>query len=105
MLGPLRRGMLVFGWFLLQFSMIILTAAVMQASMVTGDLDRIEDDMGWCLDIPVSLLGLQAAGLVVASRTLTRSETPDIRLISLLYDTFTDQLENAEPHTRMCEEK
>lgn len=89
MLGPLRRGTLVLG-FLLQSSMIILAAAIMQAGLLNGDLASINDDIYWRSEIPIATLSFQAAGQIIASRSLILSQIPAVALDSMLHDTSAD---------------
>ena len=88
-LGPLRRGTLVLE-FLLQSSIIMLAAAVIQARVVNGDLASITNDIDWHSALPIALLSFQASGQIVASRALSLSEIPTVVVTSMLHDISTD---------------
>ena len=87
-LRPLRRGTLVLA-FLIQSSIIILTAAIIEAGVVNGDLARMTDDIDWHSEVPIALLNLQSAGQIVASRALSLAEIPTFMLTVILHDLCT----------------
>ena len=88
-LGPLRRGTLILA-FLVQSSIIILTAAIIEAGVVNGDLARMTDDIYWYSEVPIALLSFQSAGQIVASRALSLAEIPTFMLTVILHDLCTD---------------
>lgn len=89
LLGPLRRGTLVFS-FLLQSLFILVAAAVVQASVVNGTLKTISDNIDWRAELPIALLSFQSAGQITGSRMLNLSEIPSVVLTSMLCDLASD---------------
>ncbi len=89
-LGPLRRSTLVSS-FLVQALIVLVTAAVIHAGVVEGNLDAIPDDIDWKQLLPIALLSFQSAGQIVKSRTLGLAEIPTVVLTSMLHDIAVDQ--------------
>ncbi len=89
LLGPLRRGTLVLA-FLVQASIVLLTAAIIEAGVVNGDVTTIRADIDWRSEIPIALLSFQSAGQIVASRALSLAEIPTFMLTVILHDLCTD---------------
>lgn len=79
--------------FLIQASIIVITAALVQGGVVSSALD--DDDASqsttrWDKEVPIVLLSLQSAGQIVASRALGFNEIPTVVITSLLCDLMSD---------------
>jgi len=90
-LGARRRGCLMLS-FIIQASIIVITAALVQGGVVSSALD---DDASrsltrWDQEAPIVLLSLQSAGQIVASRALGFNEIPTVVITSLLCDLMAD---------------
>lgn len=90
-LGARRRGCLMLS-FIIQASIIVITAALVQGGVVSSALD---DDASrsltrWDQEVPIVLLSLQSAGQIVASRALGFNEIPTVVITSLLCDLMAD---------------
>jgi hypothetical protein len=78
--------------FIIQASIIVITAALVQGGVVSRALD---DDASrsitrWDQEVPIVLLSLQSAGQIVASRALGFNEIPTVVITSLLCDLMSD---------------
>lgn len=78
--------------FIIQASIIVITAALVQGGVVSSALD---DDASrsltrWDQEVPIVLLSLQSAGQIVASRALGFNEIPTVVITSLLCDLMAD---------------
>lgn len=78
--------------FIIQASIIVVTAGLVQGGMVSSALD---DDTSrsitrWDQEVPIVLLSLQSAGQIVASRALGFNEIPTVVITSLLCDLMSD---------------
>lgn len=90
-IGARRRGCLMLS-FIIQASIIVVTAALVQGGVVSSALD---DDTSrsitrWDQEVPIVLLSLQSAGQIVASRALGFNEIPTVVITSLLCDLMSD---------------
>ena len=88
-LTPLRRSTLIASFFL-QSLVILVTAAIIQAGIVSGSLNTITDDINWRQLLPIAFLSFQSAGQIVGSRVLGLPEIPTVVLTSMLHDITTD---------------
>ncbi|OQE93675.1 hypothetical protein PENNAL_c0005G08635 [Penicillium nalgiovense] len=90
-LGTRRRGSLMLS-FLLQASIILLTAGLVQGGVISGTLvgKGSQKTPPWDQIVPIVLLSLQSAGQIVASRSLGFNEIPTVVLTSLLCDLVSD---------------
>lgn len=70
--------------------MILVTAAIIQAGIVSGSLNTITDDINWRQLLPIAFLSFQSAGQIVGSRVLGLPEIPTVVLTSMLHDITTD---------------
>ncbi|KAJ5498759.1 hypothetical protein N7453_007810 [Penicillium expansum] len=86
-LGPRRRVSLMLS-FLLQASIILLTAGLVQGGAVSSTLAGKGSQTAppWDQEVPIVLLSIQAAGQIVASRALGYNEIPTVVITSLLCD-------------------
>lgn len=78
--------------FLLQASIILLTAGLVQGGAVSSTLagKRSQTAPPWDQEVPIVLLSIQAAGQIVASRALGYNEIPTVVITSLLCDLMSD---------------
>ncbi|KGO38162.1 Protein of unknown function DUF1275 [Penicillium expansum] len=90
-LGPRRRVSLILS-FLLQASIILLTAGLVQGGAVSSTLAGKGSQTAppWDQEVPIVLLSIQAAGQIVASRALGYNEIPTVVITSLLCDLMSD---------------
>ncbi|KAL9117243.1 MAG: hypothetical protein Q9187_006223, partial [Circinaria calcarea] len=84
-LGPLRRKTMVLS-FLIQSSMVILTAALVQADIVDGTVQAVVVGIRWREMIPITILSFQAAGQIVGSRDLDLHEIPTVVVTTVICD-------------------
>ncbi|KAJ5143429.1 uncharacterized protein N7515_002216 [Penicillium bovifimosum] len=91
LLGPRRRGSLMLS-FMLQASLILLTAGLIEGGAVSSKLDSKLSQAVPPFDqeVPIVLLSFQAAGQIVASRALGFNEIPTVVITSLLCDLMSD---------------
>lgn len=78
--------------FMLQASIILLTAGLVQGGAISGGLDgKLSPAIPpWDQEVPIFLLSLQSAGQIVASRALGFNEIPTVVITSLLCDMMSD---------------
>ncbi|KAJ6179968.1 hypothetical protein N7519_010429 [Penicillium mononematosum] len=90
-LGTRRRGSLMLS-FLLQASIILLTAGLVQGGVISSTLvsKGSQKTPPWDQIVPIVLLSLQSAGQIVASRALGFNEIPTVVITSLLCDLMSD---------------
>lgn len=91
-IGAQRRGCLMLS-FLIQASIIVITAALVQGGVVSSafdDDDASQSTTRWDQEVPIVLLSLQSAGQIVASRALGFNEIPTVVITSLLCDLMSD---------------
>ncbi|KAJ5400072.1 Protein of unknown function DUF1275 [Penicillium sp. CMV-2018d] len=90
-LGTRRRVSLMLS-FLLQASIILLTAGLVQGGAVSSTLAGKGSQKAppWDQIVPIILLSIQAAGQIVASRALGYNEIPTVVITSLLCDLMSD---------------
>ncbi|KAJ5977806.1 hypothetical protein N7501_001148 [Penicillium viridicatum] len=90
-LGTRRRVSLILS-FLLQASIILLTAGLVQGGAVSSTLAGKGSQKAppWDQIVPIILLSIQAAGQIVASRALGYNEIPTVVITSLLCDLMSD---------------
>ncbi|KAJ5769747.1 uncharacterized protein N7511_001798 [Penicillium nucicola] len=90
-LGAQRRVSLMVS-FLLQASIIIITAALVEGGAISSALgDRLSQAAPpWDQEVPIVLLSIQSAGQIVASRALGFNEIPTVVITSLLCDLVSD---------------
>ncbi|EPS31109.1 hypothetical protein PDE_06064 [Penicillium oxalicum 114-2] len=89
--GAQRRGCLILSFFI-QASLIVVTAALVQAGAVSSAIEDnpLDPIVRWDQEVPIVLLSLQSAGQIVASRTLGYNEIPTVVITSLLCDLMSD---------------
>ncbi|KAJ5678548.1 uncharacterized protein N7477_004181 [Penicillium maclennaniae] len=88
--GAQRRGSLMLS-FLIQASIILITASLIQTGVVSSKLDsQSQGTTHWSQEVPIVLLSLQSAGQIVASRALGFNEIPTVVITSLLCDLMSD---------------
>ncbi|KAJ5573355.1 uncharacterized protein N7459_007782 [Penicillium hispanicum] len=89
--GARRRGCLMLS-FLIQASIIVITAGLVQGGVVSSALadSQSQSTTQWDQEVPIVLLSLQAAGQIVASRALGFNEIPTVVITSLLCDLMSD---------------
>jgi hypothetical protein len=89
-LGARRRGSLIFS-FLLQATMLITTASLVQTGVIAGiTLHPNTSEPQWSQEVPIVLVSIQSAGQIVASRALGYNEIPTVVITSLLCDLMSD---------------
>ncbi|OQE03178.1 hypothetical protein PENSOL_c001G02875 [Penicillium solitum] len=90
-LGTRRRVSLMLS-FLLQASIILLTAGLVQGGAVSSTLAGKGSQTAppWDQEVPIILLSIQSAGQIVASRALGYNEIPTVVITSLLCDLMSD---------------
>ncbi|KAJ5483841.1 hypothetical protein N7539_006041 [Penicillium diatomitis] len=90
-MGAQRRGSLMLSFFI-QASLVIVTAALVQAGAVSSAIDDNSANpiVRWDQEVPIVLLSIQSAGQIVASRTLGYNEIPTVVITSLLCDLMSD---------------
>lgn len=78
--------------FIIQASIIVITAALVQGGVVSSALDdnASRSLTRWDQEVPIVLLSLQSAGQIVASRALGFNEIPTVVITSLLCDLMAD---------------
>lgn len=88
--GARRRGCLMLS-FLIQASVILITASLIQSGVIPSALEsQPQGSTQWDQEIPIVLLSLQSAGQIVASRALGFNEIPTVVITSLLCDLMSD---------------
>jgi len=94
----LRRGTLFLS-FAIQLAFVILSAAIIQGHLLDSASSSLNSstqgrvtagDIDWAQLAPIGLLSFQAAGQIVASRTLGVGEVPTVVITSLLCDLMSD---------------
>ncbi|KAJ5186891.1 hypothetical protein N7449_009885 [Penicillium cf. viridicatum] len=90
-LGTRQRVSLMLS-FLLQASIILLTAGLVQGGAVSSTLAGKGSQTAppWDQEVPIILLSIQSAGQIVASRALGYNEIPTVVITSLLCDLMSD---------------
>lgn len=96
-LGSPRRRFSLSASFFLQSIMLLTAAAIVQARVVNGELRHLPHDIDWRTLVPVALLSFQAAGQIVASRSLALPEVPSVVLTTMLHDLMSDPTLLARP--------
>jgi uncharacterized membrane protein YoaK (UPF0700 family) len=78
--------------FFIQASLILITAALVQAGVVSSAIDSgpVQTTTQWDSEVPIVLLSFQSAGQIVASRALGYNEIPTVVITSLLCDLMSD---------------
>jgi hypothetical protein len=78
--------------FFIQASMIMITAALVQAGVVSSAMESnlVQTTTKWDSEVPIVLLSFQSAGQIVASRALGYNEIPTVVITSLLCDLMSD---------------
>lgn len=74
----------------MQSVLIFVSAAIVEAGVVNGNLNTIHSDIKWKSEIPIAFLSFQSAGQIIGSRTLDLSEIPSVVLTSMLCDLASD---------------
>ncbi|KAM3068094.1 hypothetical protein ACMFMF_009459 [Clarireedia jacksonii] len=94
----LRRGTLFLS-FAIQLAFVIISAAIIQGHLLSNASSGLNSttrgevkagDIDWAQLAPIGLLSFQAAGQIVASRTLGVGEVPTVVITSLLCDLMSD---------------
>ncbi|KAJ5636881.1 uncharacterized protein N7484_010194 [Penicillium longicatenatum] len=90
-IGAHKRGSLMLSFFI-QASMIMITAALVQAGVVSSAMESnlVQTTTKWDSEVPIVLLSFQSAGQIVASRALGYNEIPTVVITSLLCDLMSD---------------
>ncbi|KAL8948924.1 MAG: hypothetical protein Q9222_004928 [Ikaeria aurantiellina] len=86
---PSRRSTLALS-FLIQASIILLCAILIEAGVIEGRLEYIGDNIDWIHEIPIALLSFQAPGQVWLSRDLKFNEVSTVVVSTMLYDFGAD---------------
>ncbi|EEA26454.1 hypothetical protein TMatcc_005275 [Talaromyces marneffei ATCC 18224] len=89
-LGPRRRVTNII-CFLLQSLALLVAALLVHVHVVSPRAENPRAPIAWMQVLPISLLAFQAAGQIVASRTLGYDEIPTVVLTTLLCDLLIDQ--------------
>ncbi|GAM35316.1 DUF1275 domain protein [Talaromyces pinophilus] len=89
-LGPKRRITNII-CFLLQSLALLIASLLVQIEVVSPRSEDPRAPIAWMQVLPISLLAFQAAGQIVASRTLEYDEIPTVVLTTLLCDLLVDQ--------------
>lgn len=91
MLGPRRRGTLILS-FLVQVAMLIITASLVEAEIISGAPSKTlnPNRIDWTQEAAIVLLSFQSAGQIVTSRALGFNEIPTVVITSLLCDLVSD---------------
>lgn len=78
--------------FFIQASLILITAALVQAGVVSSAMESglVQTTTQWDSEVPIVLLSFQSAGQIVASRVLGYNEIPTVVITSLLCDLMSD---------------
>lgn len=76
--------------FLIQSTLILITAAIIQGGVLYGSPAGVSRDIDWKETIPIALLSFQSAGQIIGSRVLKVSEMPTVVLTSVLCDIASD---------------
>lgn len=104
-LGPKRRVTNII-CFLLQTLALLVASTLVQADVVSPRAEDPRAPIAWMQILPISLLAFQAAGQIVASRTLEYDEIPTVVLTTLLCDLLIDQrlfaLDNPKRNRRVA---
>lgn len=87
--GFLRRGSLITS-FLVQATLILISAIFVQTDVVEGRLEKIGDEMDWRHLIPIALLSFQAPGQTSLTRDLGLPEAPTLVVTTMTYDFASD---------------
>lgn len=90
LLGPKRRITNII-CFLLQSIALLIASMLVQVDVVSPRAEDPRAPIAWMQILPISLLAFQAAGQIVASRTLEYDEIPTVVLTTLLCDLLIDQ--------------
>lgn len=88
-LGASRRRTVILS-FLIQASIIILCAILIETGLVEGRLEYIGEEMDWIHMVPIVLLSFQAPGQVWLSRDLRYAEVSTVVVSTMLYDFGSD---------------
>lgn len=94
-LGAMRRGSLVLGFFIQ--AVLIMLAAVLLEARAVNERQSADGKPDWRELAPIALLSFQAAGQIVASRVLGVNEVPTVVITSLLCDLMSDPKLTAMP--------
>jgi Protein of unknown function (DUF1275) len=89
MLGSKRRITYIV-CFTIQASALLIASLVVQLNVVSQRVEDPRAPIAWMQLIPITLLAFQAAGQIVASRTLEYDELPTVVLTTLLCDLLID---------------
>lgn len=89
-LGPKRRITNIIS-FLLQCLALLAASILVQVNVVSPRPEDPRAPIAWMQVLPITLLAFQAAGQIVASRTLEYDEIPTVVLTTLLCDLLIDQ--------------
>lgn len=91
--------------FFIQATFLLITAALLQTRKVSQIAPTNGKATHWDNEVPIVLLSFQAAGQIVASRTLGFNEVPTVVITSLLCDLLSDKalftLKNAKRDRRI----
>lgn len=88
-LGASRRRTLLLSS-LIQASIILLCAILVETGIVEGRLEYIGEDIDWIHIIPIALLSFQAPGQVWLTRDLSYAEVSTVVVSTMLYDFGSD---------------
>ncbi|KAI4124002.1 MAG: hypothetical protein LQ338_005026 [Usnochroma carphineum] len=87
--GPSRRSTLALS-FIIQASIILGCAILVEAGVIEGRLEFIGENIDWIHEIPIALLSFQAPGQVWLSRDLNFAEVSTVVVSTMLYDFGSD---------------
>ncbi|OKL62568.1 hypothetical protein UA08_02136 [Talaromyces atroroseus] len=88
-LGSKRRGTYII-CFTMQASTLLIASLVVQFDIVSERAEDPRAPIAWIQILPISMLAFQAAGQIVASRTLEYDELPTVVLTTMLSDLLID---------------
>ncbi|KAL8825362.1 MAG: hypothetical protein Q9191_004461 [Dirinaria sp. TL-2023a] len=84
-----KRTTLIFS-FLIQASIILFCAILVQTDVVEGRLEYIGDNINWIHEIPIALLSFQAPGQVCLTRDMKFPEVSTVVITTTVYDFGSD---------------
>lgn len=87
--GASRRRTLLWSS-LIQASIILICAVLVETGVVEGRLEYIGEDIDWIHMIPITLLSFQAPGQVWLTRDLSYAEVSTVVVSTMLYDFGSD---------------
>lgn len=87
--NPYKRTTLIYS-FLMQASIILVCAILVETGVVEGRLEYIGDNINWIHEIPIALLSFQAPGQVCLTRDMKFPEVSTVVITTTVYDFGSD---------------